>query len=52
MCVCGLAGQYECSLCRLQSYCSPVCQSADWIQHNKQCSGARQTGTADVGPVL
>ncbi|XP_022094388.1 fibrocystin-L-like [Acanthaster planci] len=40
LCVCGLVGQFECSLCHQQAYCSPKCQSADWVQHSMQCSSA------------
>ncbi|XP_038070546.1 fibrocystin-L-like isoform X1 [Patiria miniata] len=38
LCVCGLVGQFECSLCRQQTYCSPQCQSTDWVRHSMQCS--------------
>ncbi|XP_022097673.1 fibrocystin-L-like isoform X1 [Acanthaster planci] len=38
LCVCGLVGQFECSLCRRQTYCSPQCQSTDWVRHSMQCS--------------
>ncbi|XP_071793632.1 fibrocystin-L-like isoform X1 [Asterias amurensis] len=38
LCICGLVGQFECSLCRQQTYCSPQCQSTDWVRHSMQCS--------------
>ncbi|XP_041477742.1 fibrocystin-L-like isoform X1 [Lytechinus variegatus] len=38
LCVCGLVGQFRCSLCDKQSYCSPQCQSTDWPRHTVQCS--------------
>ncbi|PIK35874.1 hypothetical protein BSL78_27301 [Apostichopus japonicus] len=38
ICVCGLVGQFNCSLCRKQSYCSPLCQSKDWPRHSMQCT--------------
>ncbi|XP_071792804.1 fibrocystin-L-like isoform X2 [Asterias amurensis] len=37
LCVCGLVGQFECSLCLQQTYCSPKCQSADWAHHSMNC---------------
>ncbi|XP_071946022.1 fibrocystin-L-like [Antedon mediterranea] len=39
LCICGLIGQFECSLCHSQTYCSPTCQSYDWAKHCKICSG-------------
>ncbi|XP_033119893.1 fibrocystin-L-like [Anneissia japonica] len=38
LCVCGLVGQFECSLCRKQIYCSPQCQSSDWAKHILSCN--------------
>ncbi|XP_038045747.1 fibrocystin-L-like [Patiria miniata] len=38
LCVCGLVGQFECSLCHQQTYCSPNCQSDDWVNHSMWCS--------------
>ncbi|KAJ8026005.1 Fibrocystin-L [Holothuria leucospilota] len=38
VCICGLVGQFDCSLCRKQSYCSPLCQSKDWPRHSMQCT--------------
>ncbi|XP_033119895.1 fibrocystin-L-like [Anneissia japonica] len=42
LCVCGLVGQFECSLCHSQTYCCPNCQSSDWPSHIKLCSGMRK----------
>ncbi|XP_072177767.1 fibrocystin-L-like [Diadema setosum] len=38
LCVCGLVGQFHCSLCQKQAYCSPQCQSTDWPRHTGPCS--------------
>ncbi|XP_072027284.1 LOW QUALITY PROTEIN: fibrocystin-L-like [Amphiura filiformis] len=38
MCICGLLGQFDCSLCHKQAYCSPGCQSKDWPRHTIVCS--------------
>ena len=37
-CVCGNAAQFECSSCSAQGYCSPECQTSDWVErHQKEC---------------
>ncbi|XP_054766411.2 fibrocystin-L-like [Lytechinus pictus] len=38
LCICGLVGQFHCSLCQKQTYCSPQCQSTDWPRHSFKCS--------------
>ncbi|XP_071488092.1 fibrocystin-L-like [Diadema antillarum] len=38
LCMCGLVGQFHCSLCQKQAYCSPQCQSTDWPRHSFKCS--------------
>eukprot|EP00057_Strongylocentrotus_purpuratus_P032169 XP_786826.2 PREDICTED: uncharacterized protein LOC581747 [Strongylocentrotus purpuratus] len=38
LCICGLVGQFHCSLCQKQAYCSPQCQSTDWPRHSFKCS--------------
>ncbi|XP_071946075.1 fibrocystin-L-like [Antedon mediterranea] len=41
LCVCGLVGQFECSLCHAQVYCSPQCQSGDWAKHIQTCNSGK-----------
>ena len=37
-CVCGNAAQFECSSCSVQGYCSPECQTNDWVdRHQREC---------------
>ena len=37
-CVCGNAAQFECSSCSAQGYCSPECQTSDWVErHQREC---------------
>ena len=37
-CVCGNVAQFECSSCSVQGYCSPECQTSDWVErHQKEC---------------
>eukprot|EP00931_Biecheleriopsis_adriatica_P102542 TRINITY_DN77496_c0_g1_i1.p1 TRINITY_DN77496_c0_g1~~TRINITY_DN77496_c0_g1_i1.p1 ORF type:complete len:244 (-),score=51.52 TRINITY_DN77496_c0_g1_i1:58-789(-) len=37
--LCGKLASFRCGLCKLQRYCSSKCQKADWIKHQKICSG-------------
>ena len=42
-CVCGNAGDYECSNCSVRSYCSPECQTSDWVdRHQRECKRLRE----------
>ena len=38
MCPCGTKGQFTCSSCHKQAYCSPKCQTRDWPRHSEVCS--------------
>ena len=62
-CVCGNAAQFECSSCSTQGYCSPECQTSDWVErHQRECGRLgerkqrmsvlrRQTSSTALSPV-
>jgi hypothetical protein len=41
LCVCGNAGEFECSGCGQQAYCSSVCQRKDWQKHFRVCKSQK-----------
>eukprot|EP00051_Salpingoeca_urceolata_P001634 m.42647 g.42647 ORF g.42647 m.42647 type:complete len:517 (-) comp11562_c0_seq1:351-1901(-) len=40
VCVCGKDGEFDCSRCNKQTYCSSECQRAHWKEHREACKAA------------
>ncbi|XP_072024031.1 uncharacterized protein [Amphiura filiformis] len=38
LCPCGKEGEFTCTSCGKQAYCSPKCQTRDWPRHTNVCS--------------
>lgn len=38
--VCGKRGEFTCSRCKCEYYCSKGCQSKDWPIHKKECKAS------------
>mmetsp|Transcript_15504 Transcript_15504/g.18397 ORF Transcript_15504/g.18397 Transcript_15504/m.18397 type:complete len:341 (+) Transcript_15504:158-1180(+) len=49
-CVCGSAGSFRCSACKIVYYCSKSCQKQDWSNHRKKCKVQTQT-KVDLGSI-
>ena len=46
---CDQPGTKACSACKTTSYCSAICQTADWPRHKEECPGQlRKVGMANL----
>ena len=42
-------GTKQCSACKEEVYCGPICQTADWQHHKEECPGhLRKMGMAHL----
>ena len=46
---CDQPGTKSCSACKTSTYCSVICQTADWAHHKEECDGhLRKVGKANI----